>query len=130
MRGGGRVDEALVGGASLPLPAVLDRRRDNSVKVSWMDPADEEDRDVVLDSLELSVVDAGLLDEELGSFVENGPDRLEPHVGFSGKLLGQLAHLMDDAVLQGLDAPLVAPLTLVRQDRPARERQQDGLCKE
>ena len=125
MRGGDRV-ETLVGGASLPLPAVLDRRSDNPGKVFWVDFADEEDRDVVLDSLELSVVDAGFLDEELGFFIEHGPNGLESHVGFSGKLLGQLAHLVDDAVLHGLDALLVAPLALVRQDRPARERQQDG----
>ncbi len=114
--------EALVAGASiLLLPAVLDRRRDDSVKVPRVDSADEEDGDVVLDGLELSVVDAGFPDEELGSLVEEGPDRLESQFGFPGKHLRHLAHLVDDAVLQGLDAPLVAPLALIGQDRPARE---------
>ncbi len=111
----------VVGALLLP-PAVLDRWGDNPLKVLRDDSADEQDGDVVLDGLEFGVVNAGLLDEELGPFVENGSHRPEPQVRLPGKPLGLLVDLVDDAVLRGLDALLEARLALVRQDRPCTNK--------
>lgn len=67
----------------------------------------------MLDSDNLGVVDTGLPREPFALDVDSHPDRGEPEFWLSVEAFRLYALFRDDAVLLGLDAPLLACLAAV-----------------
>lgn len=61
----------------LTFPTEIDCRNDNIPKIIRVNMANKVNPEVVLDSLELGVVDAGFLDELFRSFAEDDSYRIE-----------------------------------------------------
>ena len=103
-------------GEGLLLPAAVHCVHDEVVIVA-IDGTDEEDLDVVFDGDDFGVVYAGLPREPFTVDMDLHPHRREPELRLSIEPLWSYALFGDDAVLLGLDALFLTPLTAVSRDR-------------
>lgn len=107
----------------LPFPTKIDCRSDNILEIIRFHMTDKVDPDVVFDSLELGIVDPGLLDELFCPVAENSSYWTESQLGLSSKHARFLPSLVNDAMFPRFDTPFQAPLTLVCDNGPVRYRQ-------
>lgn len=86
-----------------------------------MDFANKAHFAVVLNALELGIVDAEFFDEAFRFITEDGSHGVKSKTGLSSEPPGFLPGLVDYSVVEGFDAPFIAPLTLVCKKRPIRK---------